>query len=72
MILLLILCFGFVSCTITKPLTSDVTPAEVTDLKLLEPYSYISMIKKGNQGELDDSISDVFKWMYIDALKSFS
>ncbi len=71
-IILVLFCCGFVSCTVTKPLTSDVTPAEVTDLKLLEPYSYISMIKKGNQGELDDSISDVSKQMNIDALKGFS
>lgn len=71
-ILLLLICCGFVSCTVTKPLTSDVTPAEVTDLKLLEPYSYISMIKKGNQGELDDSISDISKQLNIEALKSFS
>lgn len=26
--LLLLVCAGFVSCTMTKPLTSDVTPAE--------------------------------------------
>lgn len=71
-ILLLLICCGFVSCTVTKPLTSDVTPAEVTDLKLLEPYSYISMIKKGNRGELDDSISDVSKQLNIDVLKSLS
>ncbi|HOY50896.1 MAG TPA: hypothetical protein P5086_12395 [Prolixibacteraceae bacterium] len=71
-ILLLLVCCGFVACTVTKPLTSDVTPAEVTDLKLLEPYSYISMIKKGNRGELDDSISAVSKQLNIDALKSFS
>ncbi len=71
-IFLLLVCCGFVSCTVTKPLTSDVTPAEVTDLKLLEPYSYISMIKKGNRGELDDSISDISKQLNIEALKSFS
>jgi len=66
------MCAGFVSCTVTKPLTSDVTPAEVTDLKLLEPYSYVSMIRKGNQGELDDSISAVSKQLNIDALKNLS
>lgn len=71
-IFLLLVCCGFVSCTVTKPLMSDVTPAEVTDLKLLEPYSYISMIKKGNQGELDDSISDISKQLNMDALKSYT
>lgn len=71
-IFLLLICCGFISCTVTKPLTSDVTPAEVTDLKLLEPYSYISMIKKGNQGELDDSISDISKQLNMDALKSYT
>jgi len=52
-------CFILYSCTTTKPLTSGVAPSEVTDLKLLEPFSYISMIKKNNRGELDDSLSAV-------------
>jgi len=60
------------SCTATKPLTSTVKPTEVTDIKLLEPYSYISMIKKGNRGEVDDSISAISKQVNINILKSMS
>jgi hypothetical protein len=60
------------SCTATKPLTSSVQPAEVTNLKLLEPYSYISMIKKGNKGQVDDSISFISKQLNIDVLKNFT
>jgi len=37
-------------------LTSNVNPSEITDLKLLEPFSYISMIKKGNRGQLDEIV----------------
>jgi len=53
-------------------LTSNVQASEVTDLKLLEPYSYISMIKKGNRGQLDDSISAVSKQMNINVIKGFN
>jgi len=49
-----------------------VKPTEVTDIKLLEPYSYISMIKKGNRGEVDDSISAISKQVNINILKSMS
>ena len=59
------------SCTATKLLTSNVKPAEVTDLKLLEPYSYISMIKKGNRGGIDDSISSTSKQLLFKVLESY-
>jgi uncharacterized membrane protein len=52
-------------------LTSNVQPAEVINLKLLEPYSYISMIKKGNRGQIDDSISSISKQLNINVLKNF-
>ncbi|NLA48652.1 MAG: hypothetical protein GX876_04220 [Bacteroidales bacterium] len=70
--LLILSCLVFSSCTATKILTSDVSPAEITDLRLMEPYSYISMIKKGNRGELDDSISAVSKQLNMEAIKGFS
>jgi len=60
------------SCTATKPLTSTVAPAEVTDLKLMEPCSYISMIRKGNKGALDDSISAISKQLNTDVLKGMA
>ncbi len=64
--LIALCCLLLSSCTATKPLTSSVKSTEVTDLKLLEPYSYISMIKKGNRGELDDSISAISKNLIIE------
>ena len=53
-------------------MTSNVQASKVTDLNLLEPYSYISMIKKGNRGQLDDSISAVSKQMNINVIKGFN
>jgi hypothetical protein len=67
-----LICCGLVSCTATKPLTSNVSPNEITELKLLEPYSYISLIKKGNKAQLDDSISSISKQLNLHVLKSFS
>ena len=60
-----------VSCTTTKFLTSNVNPNEVTDLKFLEPYSYISKISKGNRGQLDDSLSITSKQLIIKVLENF-
>jgi hypothetical protein len=71
-IFLILSCIILSSCTATKLLTSNVQPAEITNLKLLEPYSYISMIKKGNRGQLDDSISSISKQVNISVLKSFN
>jgi hypothetical protein len=70
--LLMMGCLILSSCTATKPLTSTVAPAEVNDLKLMEPYSYITMIKKGNKGELDDSISAISKQLNINILKGLT
>ncbi len=70
--LIIVCCILLSSCTATKLLTSNVQSSEVTDLKLLEPYSYISMIKKGNRGQLDDSISAVSKQMNINVIKGFN
>jgi hypothetical protein len=71
-IFLFLSCIILSSCTATRLLTSNVQPAEVTNLKLLEPYSYISMIKKGNRGQLDDSISSISKQLNINVLKTFN
>jgi hypothetical protein len=71
-IFLILCCIILSSCTATKLLTSNVQPAEVTNLKLLEPCSYISMIKKGNRGQVDDSISSISKQLNINVLKNFN
>ena len=68
---LILCCLILPSCTTTKPLTSNVEPYEISDLKLLEPYSYISMIKKGNKGQLDDSISLISKQLVYNVLENF-
>jgi hypothetical protein len=69
-IYLILSCLVLSSCTTTKLLTSNVNPSEVTDLKLLEPFSYISMIKKGNRGQLDDSLSIISKQLVIKVLSN--
>jgi hypothetical protein len=70
-VILILSCFILSSCTATKLLTSNVKPIEVTDLKLLEPFSYISMIKKGNRGQLDDSISFISKQLILKVLENY-
>ncbi|HAX93769.1 MAG TPA: hypothetical protein DCY25_07475, partial [Bacteroidales bacterium] len=70
--LLIISCLVVSSCIATKILTSDVSPTEISDVRLMEPFSYISMIKKGNRGELDDSISDVSRQLNMEAIKGFN
>lgn len=70
-VILILGCFILSSCTTTKILTSDVKPTEVTDLKILEPFSYISMIKKGNRGQLDDSISFISRNIILKVLESY-
>jgi len=47
------------SCSTSKFYTSDVKPVEITKMLEIEPFSYISLIKKGDQGVLNDSISNV-------------
>jgi hypothetical protein len=70
-VILILSCFFLSSCTSTKLLTSNVKPTEVTDLKLLEPFSYISMIKKGNKSQLDDSISSISKQLIVKTLDNY-
>jgi len=67
----LIICIIASSCTASKLLTSDVKPDEVKDLHLLEPFSYISKITKGNRGQLNDSVSFISKQLIIKVLENF-
>lgn len=69
---LVLVCCGMISCTATKPLTSHVSPGEVTGLKLLEPFAYMEMIEKGNKARLNDSISDISKQLNMQVLKSMN
>jgi hypothetical protein len=52
-------------------LTSNVKPIEVTDLKMMDPFSYIYMIKKGNKSQLDDSISFISKQLVSKVLENY-
>ena len=70
-VIFLTVCLLMLSCTTSKLLTSTLPPAEVTDLKLLEPCSYISKITKGNRGEVDDSISAESSQLLIKVAESF-
>ena len=65
------ICFLFISCTTSKLLTSDIKPAQITDLKLMEPVSYISVITKGNRGAVDDSVSAVSCKLMINVAEKF-
>lgn len=70
-VILILSCLILSSCTATKLLTSNVKPFEVTDLKLMEPFSYISMIKKGNRGQIDDSISFISNQLVFNVLENY-
>ncbi|GAB2987006.1 hypothetical protein GCM10027049_28540 [Mucilaginibacter puniceus] len=59
------------SCTVTKPLTSSVSVADVTDIQLFEPVSMISLIETGNKGKYNDSTSQISKALLTTTLKSF-
>jgi hypothetical protein len=71
-IFLISCCIIISSCTVTREFTSKVLPEEVKDLKLLEPCCYIEMIKKGNRGQVDDSISNISKQLNVRVLKSYN
>jgi hypothetical protein len=60
-----------VSCSSSKFLTSDVKPIEISELLKIEPFSYISLIEKGNKSNHSDSISESTKVVLNESLESF-
>ena len=60
------------SCSTSNLLTSDVKPVEITKMLKIEPFSYISLIEKGNQAKLNDSISNITKVILNESLETFS
>jgi len=71
---ILIFVFGFIaffSCTTSKTLTSAVKSNEVTDLQFIEPFSYISLIEKGNRGKYNDELSNESKHLLIKVSNSY-
>jgi len=47
------------SCASQKFFTSGVAPVEITEMVKIEPFSFISLIEKGNDGVYNDSISAI-------------
>ena len=70
-LLVLIIYFLAASCTTSKIITSGLPPSEISDLKLLEPRSYISIITKGNRGEINDSLCSVSSQLIMKVTESF-
>ncbi len=65
------ICFLVTSCTTSKLLTSGLQAAEIIDIKLMEPFSNISVIAKGNLGDIDDSASFVSGNLIINVMEKF-
>lgn len=61
----------FASCSSSKILTSDVKPIEITEMLKIEPFSYITLIEKGNKGIYNDSISNITKLTLNESIESF-
>jgi len=59
------------ACSTPKFLTSDVKPAEINDMLKIDPFSYISLIEKGNCDVFSDSISNITKGILNESLKTF-
>ena len=59
--LLVVIIIVNTSCVVNRMANPAVRPAELTNVKYFEPFSYIYLIEKGNQGILNDSLSMVSK-----------
>ena len=60
-----------VSCSSSKFFTSDVKPIEINEMIKVEPFSFISLIEKGNMGVYNDSISKIAKIALNESLETF-
>ena len=61
----------FSSCAGTKLLTSNTKPEEIADMLKFETLSYVSLIEKGNRSIQNDSVSNLAKDIFHEALNSF-
>lgn len=66
----LLLVVVLTSCTTNKMLTSSVPPEEVNDIQYFDPISFLSLIENGNKSILNDSLSNVAKNKFLEALTS--
>jgi len=58
------------SCSSSKFFTSGVQSYEINEMIKIEPFSYISLIERGNRGSYDNSISQYSETVINEALKS--
>lgn len=70
-VLLLLVVIFSVSCSSSKFFTSDVKPVEINEMIKIEPFSYISLIEKGDRGIYNDSISKYAKIVLNESLETF-
>ena len=59
------------SCSTPKFLTSDVKAVDITEMLKIEPFSYISLIEKGNKSVFNDSISNNTKVVLNESVETF-
>ena len=59
------------SCSTSKILTSDVKSVEITEMLKIEPFSYVSLIEKGNRSAYNDSISSSTQLVLNESLETF-
>ncbi len=61
----------FSSCATSKMKTSEVQPSEITEMLKFEPFSFISLIEKGNKSTFNDSLSVQTKRILSETLETF-
>lgn len=61
---------GFSSCSSGKMVRSSVAPAEIKELMVLEPLTYISGIWKGSEPVMSDSLSVISRDVILSSLNS--
>jgi hypothetical protein len=49
------------SCVTNKYISKNVNATEITEIKYFAPFSYVSLIEKGNKSVLNDSLSSISK-----------
>jgi hypothetical protein len=59
------------SCSSPKFFTSGVNPSEIQEMIPIEPFSFITLIERGNRGNYNDSISKYSEMVIDEALESF-
>lgn len=56
---------------VTKSQSANIRPVGMTDILKIEPFSYISLIEKGNKMVINDSISNITKDILDESLETF-